>query len=122
MRLAGSEHEEQATFVDWLQLAHPDVLFHSIPNGAQFAGDLKRRVQQINKLKAEGLLPGTSDLLIAEPRGIYHGAYVEMKSERGTLSENQRWFLAEAEKRGYYTIIAHGFETAKEMAETYLSW
>ena len=40
----------------------------------------------------------------------------------GTIKPNQEWFLAEAEKRGYYTICAHGFDEAKQMVEEYLKW
>ena len=118
-----NEHDEQAALVSWLHHAYPFVLFHSIPNGAHLAGGVGQRVAKVNILKAEGLLPGTADLFIAAPRGQYHGCYVEMKRKTGgALSENQQWFLSEAETAGYYTIVAHGFEQAREMVENYLSW
>ncbi len=113
-----SEHIEQAQLVNWLETNHPEILFFAIPNGASLAG----RGRQMNRLKAEGLLPGTADLEICEPRGRWHGCFVEMKTEKGKLSPNQSWFLAEAEKRHYYTICAHGFEQARELVGEYLSW
>jgi len=118
-----SEHDEQVLFVSWLGNHYPDVMFHSIPNGAHLAGGVQRRVAKMNSMKAEGLLPGVADLFLACPRGPYHGCYVEMKRyDGGELSENQKWFLAEVEKRGYYTIVAHGFEQARDMVSVYLSW
>lgn len=117
------EHDEQAAVVRWLDFAHPNVLKHSIPNGAELAGKtIGQRVARMNKLKAEGLTPGASDLFIAEPRGGFHGMYLEMKSTTGRLSDNQQWFLSEAEQRHYYTAVAHGAAEAIDTITEYLSW
>ena len=37
----------------------------------------------MNKLKAEGFLPGVSDLIIFEPRGGYSCLFLEMKKADG---------------------------------------
>ena len=116
-----TEHTEQAAFCQWMDIQYPDVLYFSIPNGGWLAGNAGQRAGQMNKLKAEGLLPGTSDLLIAEPRGKWHGMFLEMKQRGGKLSENQEWFLAEAEKRGYFTAVAfNGFDDAQALVDDYL--
>ena len=60
--------------------------------------------------------------MICEPRGKWHGCFVEMKTETGVLSEGQIWFLSQVEQREYYTIVAHGYEQAVEMIGYYLSW
>lgn len=115
-----SEHDEQRALVDWVDLQYPGLLFYAIPNGAHLAGNDNRRFAQINKLKSEGLVPGTPDLFFAEPRGGYAGCFVEMKTLTGKLSENQKEFLARAEERGYYTIVGYGFEFARDMLDDYL--
>jgi hypothetical protein len=105
-----------------MQMQHPDVLFFSVPNGGWLAGNATQRAGQMNKLKGEGLLPGVSDLFIAEPRGHFHGMFLEMKAPGGKPSENQMWFMNETEKRGYFTCCAlNGFDDAKSFAEYYLS-
>jgi hypothetical protein len=115
-----SEHAEQAALCNWLDLQYPQALYFAIPNGAHLAGNTGQRIGQINKLKAEGFLPGVSDLFIAELRGDWAGCFVEMKAENGRLSDNQAEFLARAEERGYFTIVAYGFEMAQEMVREYL--
>jgi len=117
-----TEHAEQAAFCDWMNVQYPDVLYFSIPNGGWLAGDAGQRAGQMNKLKGEGLLPGVADLFIAEPRGEFKGMFVEMKQRGGKLSDNQKWFLAEAEKRGYFTAVAmNGFDDAQNITEWYLA-
>lgn len=119
-----SEHQEQVDVVDYLQMAHPDVLFWSTPNGARLASGKDKRLAAIrmNALKAEGLLPGVSDLIIFEPRGGYSAMFLEMKKrDGGAASENQEWFLREVEKRGGYGVVAHGFDEAKEVIDDYLN-
>lgn len=115
------EHHEQAAVVEYLQRRYPNVLFFSVPNGAHLAGNASQRAAKMNKLKAEGFLPGVSDLIIFEPSGGYSAMFLEMKRERGgKLSENQAWFLAEVEKRNGFTAVAHGYDEAKELIDTYL--
>ena len=116
-----SEHDEQKALCDWLNIAHPEVMYWANPNGAFLHGNTGQRVGQVNKLKSEGMLPGVSDLTIAEPRGGWHACFVEMKTTTGTVSENQQWFLAEVEKRGYYTIVGYGWEDASNKLQDYLT-
>lgn len=119
-----SEHQEQVAVVDYLSIMYPDVLFWSTPNGARLASGRDKRLSsiRINALKAEGLLPGVSDLIIFEPRGGYSAMFLEMKKRNGgAVSENQKWFLAEVEKRGGYGVVAHGFDAAKIFIDDYLA-
>jgi len=101
-------------------MQYPDVLFWATPNGAWLAGNDRQRFGQINKLRAEGLTPGVPDLIIAEARGSYNACAVEMKSEKGKLSVEQSEILHDLMERGWYTIIAYGFDQAKEQITKYL--
>lgn len=116
-----SEHECQVLVVEYLYRKYPQVLFWSTPNGAHLAGGIKQRAAIMNKLKAEGFLPGVSDLIIFEPRGEYSALFLEMKREYGgEASENQKEFLLEIEKRGGFGAIAHGANEAIEILDNYL--
>jgi hypothetical protein len=116
-----SEHDHQKAVCDYLDAAYPDALYHANPNGAWLAGNKAQRFGQMRKLKAEGLTPGTPDLFIAEPRGAWHGFYLEMKDPNGAKpTENQVWFIAHAEQRGYFTAVAYGFDEARELIDVYL--
>jgi hypothetical protein len=59
-------------------------LLYAVPNG----GDRNLRVAR--KLKAEGVLAGVADLCLPAARRGYHGLYIEMKSEEGTATEEQK--------------------------------
>lgn len=127
-----SEHNEQATFFDWLNLKlmdYPEIhpLFFAVPNGANLAGDARRRAAQMNKLKQEGFVPGVSDTIFLSGRGGYLGLVMEFKTEArrnekdGGLSESQQEFLRAARMDGYMAAVAYGVEDAIEIAGRYLS-
>jgi hypothetical protein len=116
-----SEHAEQVAVVSYLQIRYPQVLFWSTPNGAMLGGG-KLGAIRMNALKATGLLPGVSDLIIFEPMGGFSCMFVEMKRERGgVLSENQAWFIAQVEERGAYAVVAEGADEAIEFIDDYFA-
>lgn len=119
-----AEHDEQAALVDYIFMQYPDLLFFSVPNGANLAGSPAARARQMNKLKGEGLLPGTPDLVLVAAHGGYTIMFLEMKDVDGGngLSDNQAHFLAHAEKAGAYTAVANGFDEAKALVDAYLAW
>ena len=117
--LLRSEHDEQAAVVHYLQIKYPDALFWATPNGAGLSGGGR----SMNKLKAEGFLPGVSDLIIFEPRGGWSAMFLEMKKSDGGsgASDNQLWFLREVEKRGAFGVVCNGSANAIEVIDDYLS-
>lgn len=121
-RAAGSEHTEQVAVCDYLNSQYPDVLFFSIPNGAMLGGG-KIGAIRMNALKAEGLLPGVSDLCIFEARGGWLCMFIEMKRADGGsgASDNQLWFLREIEKRGAFGIVCDGYDEAHDVIDDYLA-
>jgi hypothetical protein len=85
-----------------------------VPNG----GDRNLRVAR--KLKAEGVLAGVADLCLPAARRGYHGLYLEMKSEEGVATKEQKGFLRGVSEEGYCAVIAQGVDEAKAMLEWYL--
>lgn len=100
-----SEHDDQCRVCGWMDSM--GMLYHAIPNAG------KRSYLQAAFLRAEGMRKGVPDLFIAEPRGKYHGMYLEMKALRGGgLSTNQKETIALLRGKGYYVAVAHGYEDA----------
>jgi hypothetical protein len=120
--MSGDEHSEQVAVVAYLQMSYPDVLFWSTPNGAMMGGGRAGAIR-MNALKAEGLLPGVSDLILFELRGGYSAMFIEMKRADGGsgASENQLWFLREVEKRGAFGIVCNGYDEAQPVIDDYLA-
>jgi hypothetical protein len=120
-----SEHDEQAAVVQYLYRAYPDLLFWATPNGAQLAGNVGQRAARMNKLKAEGFLPGVSDLILFAPRGGYSAMFLEMKDipgKGGQPTQGQYDFLEQVARFGGYGTVAWGFEQAREKIDEYMSW
>lgn len=103
-----SEHLEQVRLVSWFRKTYPDVRIFAVPNGGARSG------LQGAKLKAEGVSPGVPDLFV--PAWVL---WVEMKrSKGGTLSPEQKDWIAYLDDCGYQCIVGRGFEDAKQQIET----
>ena len=110
------EHRLQCACVNWFRLQYPDhasALF-AVPNGGR-----RDRVSGA-KLKAEGVLPGVSDLILLLPRGRHHGLLIEMKTERGKQSQAQRDWQRDMVHRGYKYMVIRSIDEFIDMVTDYL--
>jgi len=98
-----SEHLEQVRLVSWFRRSYPGVRIFAVPNGGY------RGAGQGAALKAEGVQAGVPDLFVPEWL-----LWVEMKRETGgTVSPEQKDWIAYLESIGHRVIIGRGFEDAK---------
>lgn len=99
------EHLEQAALIEWARnpLVYSTmpglILLHSIPNGG------KRDKATAGIIKAEGVLDGIPDLFLPVARQGYHGFYLEMKTEKGDLSPDQKIIIPHLQEQGYLVGI-----------------
>lgn len=112
-----SEHQEQATFVQWCRLNKIPIF--AIPNGI-FLKDRATAYKIIAKMKKEGLETGVPDLFIPIQTKKYSGLFIEMKVEGGTLSKAQKKWIDELNKRGYKAVVCYGAIEAMEALDEYL--
>ncbi len=113
-----SEAQEQIAVMRWAELqshVYPELnlLFH-VPNGSN------KSKAQAGLFKAMGLKSGVPDLFLPVARGEFHGLFIEMKTNKGTLSQNQKNWLNDLETQGYMTAVAKGFEEAVEILKEYI--
>jgi hypothetical protein len=112
------ERAHQVALIKWaitVKEAYPVLkLLYAVPNG----GDRNLRVAQ--KLKAEGVLAGVADLCLPAARRGYHGLYIEMKSEEGAATREQKEFLRGVSVEGYCAVLAQGVDEARETLEWYI--
>lgn len=93
---------------------------YAVPNGTMLAGTAQQRARYMASLKAQGLKPGVSDVVIALPRGQYHGAYIELKRTKGgVLSVPQSDWLVLTKNAGYYSALAAGLDEAVKHVQAY---
>ena len=98
-----------------LGIRHEFLLF-AVPNGH------RRDAITASILKREGLRAGVSDLVLAVPRGPFHGLFLELKTNTGTPSDQQRAFLAAVEAEGYCAKVANGYDQAVQAITKYAAW
>ena len=108
------EHRLQCGCVRWLRLQHPDLLCFAIPNGGA------RNAVTGARLKAEGVLAGVPDLMIAEPRGYWAGLFIEMKTATGKLSKEQKQMQETLTEKGYSFAVCRSFDEFRQIVTDYM--
>ena len=113
------EHAEQAALFSWADFARGRytelVLMFAIPNGGH------RHKAVAVRMKAEGVKPGVPDICLPVPRGPWHGLYIELKTEAGSVSREQRHWLALLSRQGYLAEVCRGWKQAQAVIEDYLN-
>ena len=121
------EHNIQAACVRWFNLQWPEYrgLLFAVPNGGA------RNKATAGKLKAEGVVPGVSDLilLVGKParkplRGFCDissfGLCIEMKTKTGRQSPEQKAWQAKAEQFGYEYAVCRSLDEFIAVVNGYL--
>src|SRR5258708_7547193 len=80
--MSASEDQIQAAIVEWIRTVALGVLVFAVPNGGL------RTKAEAARLKWTGVLAGVPDLIVLAPVGRVFA--LEVKTEVGRLSENQR--------------------------------
>ncbi|CAN7774558.1 VRR-NUC domain-containing protein [Variovorax sp. LjRoot290] len=105
-----SEEDIHRACADWV-FAHEGRypvlrwLMH-VPNGG-----LRKR-GEAGKLRAMGVRKGVSDWILPfpSPTGRYPGLAIEVKSHRGTVSDEQQEFLDDSAEAGWLTAVVRSSE------------
>jgi len=117
------KHEEskiQRACVHWFRSSHPRILLVSFLNGVYIAGTPGQRAMRWNILKAEGAVVGIPDLMVCHASKGYHALYVEMKTEKGKLSYEQKLIHAYLINAGYCVKICRSFDEFTITINNYL--
>lgn len=119
VRACSSEDKEQQSVIAWARLyqgTYPDLamLWHIKSEGTTWSW------RELHRSQALGVKPGIPDLVLASPRGGYHGFFVEMKALDGKVSPAQKKALAMLEERGYFVRVCYGAAAAIAVLTEYL--
>lgn len=113
-----AEHRLQEACVRWFSLQYPHLrgrLF-AVPNGG------RRDAVTGAKLKAEGVVPGVSDLILLKSNSRYHGLLIEMKAGKGRQSGSQRWWQSViTENDEYKYVVCRSLDDFMREVAGYLS-
>lgn len=123
------EHHIQTMCVRWFSAQFPELrlLLIAVPNGS------KRRTKVIktmtgykticpegNKLKEEGMIAGVADLMLLLPRNGYGHLAIEMKTEDGVQSKEQKEWQKADESYGNRYVICRSLEQFQKEVRQYL--
>ena len=108
-----TEHKLQVACVKWFRYQFPHYLIFSIPN--------ERKVSPIagKRFKDAGRVAGIPDLFLAIPSYHYNGLFIEMKSDKGKLNENQK-AIQKALSRHYKVVTCYSFDEFQQAVKDYL--
>lgn len=100
------EHYLQVRIFDYFERKHPEVyeFMCAYPAGGM------RSNKVASEMKAEGQVSGYPDIILDIPKGIYHGARFELKTEVGTLQATQKTMLKKLSEQGFYCTSRKGFD------------
>lgn len=112
------ESSLQQTCVRWARYQYPVLrtLLFAVPNG------YRTSASQARIAKAEGLVAGVADLILARPSddGQYAVLFIEMKTSKGRQSDYQKAFQSAVEEQGIYAYrVVRSFE---EFQRLIVSW
>lgn len=85
-----------------------------------FPNEGKRSLRYGALLKSLGMRKGVADLFIAASRHNFSGAWIELKSENGILSYEQKAFLLDMQTENYFTSTCYSLDAAIKIIEWYL--
>lgn len=110
------EHQLQVRCVRWFRLTYTNHTILAIPNGG------RRDKVTGAKLKAEGVVAGTPDLLIPESRHGYNCLWIEMKDgKKGVLSQAQKDMHAVLTDHGNLVKVVRSFDEFDQVCHDYFN-
>lgn len=120
-----TEYEVHKRLCDHIRLHHPDLIFSSDGSGVRLSiGNAKK----LKPLKSSRAIP---DIFVAEPRGGYHGLYIEAKRQNTRLWKRngepadehiaeQAEMLRRLSLKGYKAVFGVGLHECKEIFDNYM--
>lgn len=110
------EEQHQIAYVRWFGLQYPELspLLHHSPNGG------KRNAREAARFKAMGTRAGFPDLFLAVPSNGSHGLFIELKSDKGRLTDNQQAYLTILQRQGYAVAVVRTLEDFMKTINEYL--
>ncbi len=116
MKRAHPESELQQACVKYFRMQfrfHALYLF-AIPNGG-----IRSRLEA-SIMQGEGVTPGVADLFLALPSGPFHGLFIEIKSPKGRISENQAHFFSRQRTVGYQCQFCNSIDGFISIVNDYM--
>lgn len=114
--MAQRELHTQIAVVKWIKLSFPEMLY------CASAGGMRTSLSVAKKMKASGYVKGFPDLFLYHPTNKHNGMAIELKADnKGYASKEQKEWIKKLNERGYYAVVAKGFDQAIQEITAYLN-
>lgn len=114
--MAQNELKVQIAVVNWIKWNFPEMLY------CASAGGMRTSLSVAKKMKASGYVKGMPDLQLMHPTAKHCGMFIELKADKkGYASKEQKEWIKKLNDRGYYAVVAKGFDEAIEQITAYLN-
>ena len=123
-----SERQIQIECVSWFRMRYPEAsrVFFAVPNGGA------RNPWTAKNLRDEGALSGVADLILLVPKwvkakddegwqNLFHGLCIEMKTDKGRQSPEQKAWQKKVEEFGYRYAVCHSLDEFINTINDYLT-
>ena len=116
MKFKKTEEDEQSALFQYASYQkEPEwKLLFLIQNGGY------RKLKTGIRLKRTGLKPGIPDMMMPVSRGCYNRLFIELKSEKGVVRENQKVWHLLLRAQGYQVEVCRGCSQAVRVIREYL--
>ena len=110
----GEEDSESIKFYDWIiHKGYDAFCFH-------VANERKTNYMMGHLLKRKGVKKGVSDYFFLRASQGYHGLVIELKTNTGVLSKEQKEFLEVMNKEQYLALMCCSSDEAIKVVQGYL--
>ena len=113
------EYQIQKQVFQWAKLnqrKYPQLqLLHSSMNGVKLTSALAGK-----RAKELGMIVGLPDISLSVPNGKYASLWIELKSEKGIVSKQQKAVIQQLLDFGNYATVCWGFDETIITIENYL--
>tara|TARA_R100001440_G_scaffold171_1_gene495 strand:- start:685 stop:1098 length:414 start_codon:yes stop_codon:yes gene_type:complete len=109
-----SEAILQAEVVKYISLQYPKAKY------CASLGGIYTSPTQAVKAKRTGYKRGFPDLQITEARGGYFGLFLELKTNKGRATKDQKEWVEDLNNRGYKALIVKGIDETINAIDNYM--
>ena len=109
-----SEAILQAEVVKYISLQYPKAKY------CASLGGIYTSPTQAVKAKRTGYKRGFPDLQITEAKGGYFGLFLELKTNKGRATKDQKEWIKDLTNRGYKALIVKGIDECIKAIDNYM--
>ena len=110
-----SEDKIQEEVVKYILYVWPKTLLSAT------LGGIRTSYKQAVKAKRTGYKKGQPDLFVYEPRGAYNGLALEIKTNKGYATKEQKQWIVDLNLKGYKASVQKGWENIINEIDKYMS-